>query len=106
MTCSTSIISKIRWDTYSRTFIFKDKTWALIDLTGSVVKFSVKKNPSDVSYVLQVTLTLDPLIGKASISSEMSMDIWVYVYDFEWTKSTGVKETFEIGKLTINNGVS
>lgn len=99
-------ISKIKWDTYSRTFIFKDKTGTVINLTGSVVKFSVKKSLSDNDFILQNTLTIDPLNGKATLASAMSMNAWMYVYDFEWTKSNWDKETFEIGKLTISNWVS
>jgi len=106
MTCSTiqKSISKFKWNTLIRSFVFKDKNGTAINLTGSVIKFSVKKNVSDTTHVLQENLVItDALNGKASISVDLSMEVDVYVYDFHWIKSDGKKETIELWKLTITN---
>jgi len=107
MTCTNSFISKVKGDTYARSLVFKDKVWTAINLTGSLIKFSVKNKPSDTSYILQETLTItDAVWWKASLSAAMNMDVGSYVYDFEWTQSTGIKTTLELWKLTIINWVT
>lgn len=108
MTCNTlKSITKIQWDTYTRSFVFKNASWTAINLTGSIIKFSVKSSVSDSAYVAQETLTLtDAVNGTASLSIDLTMAVWNYVYDFEWTDAGGKKETLEMGKLTIINWVS
>lgn len=104
MTCSTQkVISKIKWNTLYFPLVFKSN-WLPVNLTGSEIKFSVKKNTADITHVLQEILTItDAVNGKAELSVDLTMDADTYVYEFLWTKSDGKKQTLELGKLTITN---
>jgi hypothetical protein len=77
MSCSPQkTISKIQGKEYKRSFIFKDKNGTAIDLTGSIVKFSMKVSPGDLTHVVSVSLTLTDLTGgKASLILPMTMAV-------------------------------
>lgn len=76
MTCSNQKdIQKIQGDSYKRSLIFKDKNGTAINLTGSVIKFSMKSTLTDVAYIVNQSFILtDAVNGKASITVDLSMD--------------------------------
>jgi hypothetical protein len=70
-----------------------------IDITGSVIKFTMKVNLTDADPgALQVTADLtDPVNGQALITLESvdtnALDVREYYFDIEWTNASGAKRT-------------
>lgn len=101
----TQDITHTRGDTFKRSFEFTDSTGAAIDLTGSTIVFSIKKDLSTTPALVTGTLTLDdPTHGKASISIPAAtmktlVDLGTFYYDFQWTDSVGTVKTIPKGKF-------
>ena len=96
-------------DDYNQTLIFKNSDGTFVNLTGSVVKFTIKKKASwDI--VIQKTLTiLDAVQGRVKVSlsnTETNTLSWTYVFDYELTDSTGIVTTILWGKMTILSDVT
>ena len=95
-----------QWDTFKRTIIFEDKTWAIINLTWSVIHFSVKKRYSDIEYSIRELATIsNPTSWIAIIQVNLNILTGSYVYDIEWIDSTWFIRTFLDWSLIINNQV-
>ena len=95
----------IKSDTFIRTLLFKDKLWAIINLTWSTVIFWIKKRYSDTDYIVRQECVITAVEWKAYLK----VDIWPpageYVYDIQWTKSDWTIETFLYWKFVILNEV-
>lgn len=100
-------ITSIQWDIYVREFVFEDNEKNRIDLTGSIIQFSVKKEHSDTTYLINEILNItNATNGEAEIRIALDLEPNTYVYDFEWTDSRGEKRTLEIGNLIITQWVT
>jgi hypothetical protein len=98
-------ITHIRGDTFSRSIQFSGTTGP-IDITGSVIRFSVKKRETDSSPIIQEILNIsDPTQGIVQCivpaSVMKTLDPGSYIYDMEWTDSNGNVKTVMRGNLTI-----
>jgi len=98
-------ISHTRGDTFKRTITIKDKNDTAIDITWSVITFSLKNKISDATFVLQSVATLtDPTNWIADIDiswASMNIDLKNYYFDIErvdalWQVITFLKWNFTI----------
>lgn len=97
-----------RGDTWKRTIIFKNRTTgAAIDMTGSTVVMTVKRDPEDVKTVSQATGTvLDQVTDTGKVTMTLpgtdfnveNGDMW---YDVQWTDAAGTILTFMKGNFSI-----
>lgn len=100
-------LSHTRGDTWKRNLIFRDSAGALINLTGSTIIMTVKRDPEDVAYVSQGTATLADQwtdIGEASITlagTDFNTENGALWYDIQWTDSAGTIVTFMKGNFEI-----
>ena len=103
-------ITHTRSDTFIKSISFKDSTWKPIDLTGSNILFTVKVKIDDVWNVLQQAFILtDPLNWLADVqidAATMSLDIWNYIFDIQWTDSAWIVKTVLKGNFLITYEVT
>lgn len=96
-------------DDYNQTLIFKNSDWSFVNLTWSVVKFTIKRKVN-ADIVIQKTLTiLDAVQGRVKVSllnTETNALSWTYVFDYELTDSTGIVTTILWGKMTILSDIT
>lgn len=98
-------IKHTRGDTFIRNMTFADASGTPIDLTGSVIKFTVKKSYDDTeASVSSTAIVSEPTTGQARIVVAASTmrgltSVDAYYYDIQWTDSTGVVKTVLKGKF-------
>lgn len=103
-------ISHTRGDTFNRTIKFTDASGAL-DITGSTVVFSIKKQVDDATPYFTKTFTIsNPTEGEAVLTitatESKSFEIGTYVYDIQWTDSNGNVKTVLKGNFTVTYDVT
>jgi len=96
-------------DDYNQTLIFKNSDGSFVNLTGSLVKFTIKRKVNG-EIVIQKTLTvIDAIQGKVKVSlsnTETNTLSWTYVFDYELTDATGIVTTILWGKMTILSDIT
>lgn len=96
-------------DDYNQTMIFKNSDGSFVDLTGSIVKFTVRRK-IDGSIIIQKTLTvLDAVEGRVKVSltnTETNTLSWTYLFDYEMTDATWLVTTILGGKMTILSDIT
>ncbi len=98
-------ITHTKGDTFIRNLAFTTSAWVAVNLTGSTLKFSIKRNLSDVTYILEINWTLvTPVSWLAKFlatSAQMDFSVGNYYYDMQWIDSSWVVTTFAKGKFTL-----
>lgn len=96
-------------DDYNQTLVFKNSDNTFVNLTGSLVKFTIKRKVN-AEIIIQKTLTvIDAIQGKVKVSLsniETNTLSWTYVFDYELTDSTGIVTTILWGKMTILSDIT
>ena len=96
-------------DDYNQTLIFKNSDGSFVNLTWSVVKFTIKRKVN-ADIVIQKTLTiLDAVQGRVKVSllnTETNALSWTYVFDYELIDATGIVTTILWGKMTILSDIT
>ena len=96
-------------DDYNQTLIFKNSDDTFVNLTGSIVKFTIKKK-ANTEIIIQKTLTvIDAVNGKVKVSlsnTETILLSWTYVFDYELIDATGIVTTILWGKMTILSDIT
>lgn len=99
-------LSIIKWDTFQRTINFKDKSWNIIDLTWSTIKFAIKRKYSDLVPEINVNAVItNPTSWVAEIQTDINLSPWNYYYDISWKDSLWKTTTFLNWIFNIKNEV-
>jgi hypothetical protein len=103
-------ITHIKWDTFVRNFEFLQGTpEAPVNLTGAVVKFTIKKNISWDNILTQNATITDALNGKSKVSftsEQMNLPPRAYFYDLQLTDSLWVVTTLLKGSFSVSYDVT
>ena len=98
-------IQHTKWDTFIRNITFTDKDDSVIDLTGSTILFTVKKDISDAGNILQEPFVITDAVNwlaRVQIDTvDMGLDIWDYYFDIQYTDSIGIIRTTLKGAFLI-----
>lgn len=104
MTC----IEHTHGDTFTKSLAFTDSVGTAIDLTGSTITFSIKKNKTDTSYSAQATASITAGTGgTATITIDpLSIAIGDYWYDLQWVDSDGDIKTPLKGQFLVTYDIT
>ena len=100
-------ISHFRWDDFIRNIICRDKTTLNpIDLTGSIIKFSIKRLETDTDFIYTgVAIVINAIWWVVQIDIPNTVTVsWqpqscyydIQITDSNWIVSTIIKDTFTI----------
>ena len=101
-------------DTFSEVAFEVKKNGTAIDLTGATIKMQLRKNYSDVSPALALTSVSSAGItittaasGQFKINEQIiDIEVFNYVYDIQFTLSTGEVKTYVKGGFNITPEVT
>ena len=103
-------INHTKGDTFIRNLTFKDSSWSVIDITWSIIVFSLKEKISDIPVFIQQNAQItDALNWEAVViisNTTMNIDIWNYYYDIQWTDLNSVVRTVLKWSFTISYEVT
>ena len=103
-------LSHTRGDTFKRRIIFKDSSGVAIDITGSAITGTIRKNPDDTTFIAQGDAVLTtPLSGIATLTlaaTLFNIPNGTYFYDIRWIDSAGAVTTFMKGNFEISYSVT
>ena len=98
-------ISHTKSDTFIKNMTFKDADWTVIDITSSVITFTIKTNIDDVTPLIQADFTITDATGwlaRLKIpSAEMWLDVGAYFFDMQWVDSLSIVRTIMKGNFII-----
>lgn len=98
-------ISHTKGDTFIRNITFKDANWDAIDITSSIIKFSLKRDiSSEIALISEDVIITDAINWLAEIqinSSLMNIANWGYFYDIQWTDNEWIIRTVLKWNFTI-----
>lgn len=98
-------ISHTKWDTFIKNISFKDWDGTAINITGSVITFSVKSKIEDVTPLIQQAFVITDAVNwlaRVVISNViMSKPVGNYFFDIQWIDWTGIVRTVLKGNFLI-----
>jgi len=104
-------LEMILGDTWEKSISFTDAANAPINITGAIIVFTIKKEPSDTALVQKtVTNHVNPTGGQSAV--EITPADWTgvvagsYVYDMQITFVDGKKYTVMRGQVTVIDDIS
>lgn len=91
---------------------FTDGDGAIVDISGSIMKFTVKKDfgsPAVISKIVASGLHTNPTGGISSVlltHDDTDIDLGDYYWDIELTFSTGIINSVDYGKFVVKPDIS
>jgi hypothetical protein len=101
-------------DTFSEVAFEVKKNTVAINLTGATIKMQLRKNYIDVASILAftsvasagITITA-PTLGQFKINAQIiDIEVYNYVYDIQFTLSTGEVRTYVKGGFNVTPEVT
>lgn len=98
-------IQVYRGDSLSLDGVIKNQDGDIVNLTGGVIKFSVKKKQTDPTYIISKTCAItSPTEGKFNVflsPTETAIPVGDYVYDIQLQFGAGSVYTVRKGVFTV-----
>jgi len=101
-----------RGDDFATRLVFTDEDEAIIDITGWMIFFTVKKRQTDSDDKAVISVTVpptEPLLGVAlvTVSNTITDELkGLYYYDFQFTKADGTVQTLVSGGITFETDIT
>jgi gentisate 1,2-dioxygenase len=95
-------------DTFTLPLLFLDYLDVPVNLTGSSIMFSIKKNKTDTTYSAQASAVIDVGAGwTATITIKpLSIALGDYWYDVQWIDSAGNIQTVMKGQFSVTYDIT
>jgi len=103
-----SVVTINRGDSWERAWIIKDASGNYVDLSGATVRLQVRDLNDNLKAEANVSngqLTITPGVGRIDLlmpyTVTQTFDPGTYFFDLEVTFPTGIRKTYERGKLIV-----
>jgi len=101
-----------RGDDFATQLVFTDENEVVIDITGWLIFFTVKKKATDPDSNAKISVTIpptEPLLGVAlvTVSNTITDELrGLYYYDFQFKKADGTVQTLVSGGITFETDIT